>query len=158
MAIDLSTAGVKLMYSVEASAGTRPTLASAFTPITGLKEIPEMNPAPETLETTTLDALEYKTYINGLKDVGGALGFTVNLTQAFITLWDALVSAHNTGKASGKATWFAIQIPGITKVLYFKGIPAALGMPGVAVNAVLEHTAYITPIDQLIWDTAPTGA
>jgi len=156
MAIDLSTAGVKLYYAVESTGGTRPTTLSSYTQIQGLKEIPELNPAPESLETTTLDALEYKTYINGLKDLGGALGFTFNLTQAFVTAWETLVSAYNTGMAASpdKNTWFAIRVPGITKDLVFQGIPAELGMPGVAVNAVLEHTGYITPTDEIQWVTA----
>ena len=156
MAIDLSTAGIKLYYAVEATAGTRPTALVDYTQIQGLKEIPEMNPSPESLETTTLDATEYKTYINGLKDLGGALGFTFNLTQAFVTAWEALITAHLAGMALNpdKETWFAIRVPGITKDLFFKGIPAELGMPGVAVNAVLEHTAYITATGEISWETA----
>ena len=33
MAINLSTAGIQLLYAVEATAGTRPTTASAYTRI-----------------------------------------------------------------------------------------------------------------------------
>ena len=79
MAINLSTAGIKLKYAVETTKGTRPT--SGYTALTGAKSTPSLNPSPDTLETTTLDELEYKTYIDGLKDLGGALEFTFNLTQ-----------------------------------------------------------------------------
>ena len=79
MAINLSTAGVQLLYAVEATKGTRPT--SGYTRIKGIKSTPSLNPSPETLETTTLDETEYKTYIDGLKDLGGALEFTFNLTE-----------------------------------------------------------------------------
>ena len=64
MAINLSTAGVKLAYAVEETAGARP--ASGYTRIYGAKSTPSLNPSPDTLETTTLDETEYKTYIDGL--------------------------------------------------------------------------------------------
>ena len=87
MAINLSTAGVQLQYAVEETAGTRPT--SGYKRIKGIKSTPSLNPSPDALETTTLDELEYKTYIDGLKDVGGAIEFTFNLTEELITAWDA---------------------------------------------------------------------
>ena len=78
MGIALSTAGVTVGYAVETVKGTRPT--SGYTLIPDIKEVPEMNPEPETLETTTLAETEFKTYIEGLKDLGGALAFTANYT------------------------------------------------------------------------------
>lgn len=143
MAINLSTAGIKLKYAVEATAGTRPT--SGYTALTGAKTTPSLNPSPETLETTTLDELEYKTYIDGLKDLGGALEFTFNLTQELVDQWAALMTAYETAKAAGKATWFVIDIPGLTKAFYFTGNPSAMGIPETSVNSVLEITNYITP-------------
>lgn len=143
MAINLSTAGVKLKYAVEATAGTRPT--SGYTALTGAKTTPSLNPSPETLETTTLDELEYKTYIDGLKDLGGALEFTFNLTQELVDQWAALMTAYETAKAAGKATWFVIDIPGLTKAFYFTGNPSSMGIPETSVNSVLEITNYITP-------------
>ena len=143
MAINLSTAGIKLKYAVETTAGTRPT--SGYTALTGAKTTPSLNPSPETLETTTLDELEWKTYIDGLKDLGGALEFTFNLTQELVEQWDALMTAYETAKAAEKATWFVIDIPGLTKAFYFTGNPSAMGIPETSVNSVLEITNYITP-------------
>lgn len=143
MAIDLSTAGVQLLYAVEATAGTRPT--TGYTRIRGIKSTPSLNPAPDTLETTTLDELEWKTYIDGLKDVGGALEFTFNLTEELVTAWDNLMDAYTAGKAIGKATWFEILIPGLTKAFFFTGNPSDMGLPETEVNTVLEITNYITP-------------
>ena len=143
MAINLSTAGVQLLYAVETTANTRPT--SGYTRIKGIKSTPSLNPSPETLETTTLDELEYKTYIDGLKDLGGALEFTFNLTEELIGKWDDLMSAYETAKASGLATWFTIVIPGLTESFYFTGNPSAMGLPETSVSAVLEITNYITP-------------
>ena len=145
MAINLSTAGVELWYAVEETAGTRPTAKSSYTRITGIKSTPSLNPAPDTLETTTLDETEYKTYIDGLKDMGGALEFTFNLTEELITLWDGLMDAYQAAKLAGKATWFCILVPGLTKAFYFTGNPSDMGLPETEVNTVLEITNYITP-------------
>ena len=143
MAINLSTAGIQLLYCVETTKGSRPT--SGYTRIYGAKSTPSLNPSPETLETTTLDETEYKTYIDGLKDLGGALEFTFNLTEDLVNTWDALMSAYETGKADGKATWFTIVVPGLTESFYFTGNPSNMGLPETSVSSVLEITNYITP-------------
>lgn len=145
MAINLSTAGIHLYYAVEETAGQRPTSKSAFKDLEGVKSIPSMNPAPETLETTTLNETEYKTYVDGLKDLGGALEFTFNLTQALVEMWEELMDAYEAAKAADKATWFFIDIPGLTEGLYFTGNPSAMGIPEASVSSVLEITNYITP-------------
>ncbi len=142
--IDLSTIGVQLHYAVETAAGERPT--TGYTRLYGIKSTPSLNPAPDALETTTLDELEYKTYVDGLKDLGGALEFTFNLTESLITAWDALMTAYTTGKASGLRTWFVIVVPGLTQAFYFPGNPSAMGLPETSVNTVLEITNYITPV------------
>lgn len=155
MAINLSTAGVQLQYAVETTAGTRPT--TGYTRIKGIKSTPSLNPSPDTLETTTLDELEYKTYIDGLKDLGGALEFTFNLTEELITTWDSLMEAYEAGKATGKATWFTIVVPGLTNSFYFTGNPSAMGLPETSVNSVLEITNYITPTNAPEKFAKPTG-
>ena len=154
MAITLSTAGIALKYAVEATKGTRPT--TGYTRIYGAKSTPSLNPAPDTLETTTLDETEFKTYIDGLKDLGGALEFTFNLTEDLITAWDALMEAYETAKAEQKATWFVIEIPGLTNAFYFTGNPSDMGLPETSVNSVLEITNYITPTGAPVKATKPT--
>lgn len=155
MAINLSTAGVQLLYAVESTAGTRPT--SGYTRIKGIKTTPSLNPAPDTLETTTLDELEYKTYIDGLKDLGGALEFTFNLTEELVTAWQTLMDAYEAGKLANKATWFAIVVPGLTKAFFFTGNPSDMGLPETDVNSVLEITNYITPTNAPAKYDKPTG-
>lgn len=154
MAIDLTTAGVHLKYAVEATSGTRP--ATGYTDIPGVKSTPSLNPAPEALDATTLNEEEYIIYVQGLKDLGGALEFTFNLTQDFLTTWETLITAAETGKASSKAVWFEIMIPGLTNSVYFKGTPADAGLPAMEVNSVLETTAYITPTGEPVWAAKST--
>ena len=152
--IQLSTAGVTLLYAAEATAGTRPT--TGYEKISEIKSIPELNPEPENLETTTLEETEWKTYVPGLKDIGGALSFTANLTEASMTEWEGVVDAYDTAAAGNKATWFCIVIPGLTKALYFTGQPSPMGMPAMEVSAVLETTLYITPTGAPQWAAKPT--
>ncbi len=155
MGIALSTAGVTVGYATEATVGTRPTTGYKIIP--DIKEIPEMNPEPETLETTTLAATEYKTYIEGLKDLGGALSFLANYTTELETEWSALVTAYNTAKTSGKSIWFEVKHPQLTKSVFFTGQPSAMGLPGMSVNSVLETNLYITPTNAPVWETKTTA-
>lgn len=155
MAIDLSTAGIHLKYAVEETKGTRPT--TTYIDLPGVKTIPNMNPSPDTLETTDLNELEWKTYIQGLKDLGGNLEFTFNLNQEIVTIWETLVEAYNTAAASDKNVWFLIDIPGLTEGFYFPGQPAEMGIPEAAVNSVLEITNYITPTGAPVKAAKPTA-
>jgi hypothetical protein len=154
MGIALSTAGVTVGYATESTVGTRPTTGYKIIP--DIKEIPEMNPEPETLETTTLAATEYKTYIEGLKDLGGALSFLANYTTELETEWSALVTAYTTAKTSGKSIWFEVKHPQLTKSVFFTGQPSAMGLPGMSVNSVLETNLYITPTNAPVWETKST--
>lgn len=149
----MSTAGVSLKYCVETTAGTRPT--ASYTAVPNIKETPDFNPEPSTLEVTDLSDTVWKRYIAGLKDPGGALSFTANLTSAFKTAWETLVSAYGTGIASSKATWFEINVPTVGS-FYFAGIPSELGINGMSVDAVAEVSVYITPNKIHGWDTAST--
>ena len=151
MGIAISTAGVTLGYAVEATAKTRPT--TGYTVIPDIKEVPEMNPEPETLETTTLAETEYKTYIEGLKDLGGALSFLANYTTELETVWAALVSAYKTANADGKAVWFEVKHPKLDKSVFFTGQPSAMGLPAMSVGSVLETSLFITPTNAPIWET-----
>ena len=106
-AIYLSTAGIHLKYAVEETAGTRPT--TGYVDLVGVKSTPSLNPSPDTLETTTLNEEEYKTYINGLKDLGGALEFTFNMSEELITIWETMMTAYTAGIETGKRTWWQLR-------------------------------------------------
>lgn len=153
MALEISTAGVSVLYCVETTAGTRPT--ASFTAIPNIKATPDFNPEPSTLEVTDLSDTIWKRYIAGLKDPGGALSFTANLTSAFKTAWETLVSAYTTGIASSKQTWFEIKVPTVGS-FYFAGIPSELGINAMEVDAVAEVDVYITPNKIHGWDTSST--
>lgn len=153
-AIYLSTIGVQLKYAVETTAGTRPT--TGYTELKGIKSIPSMTSSPDTLETTTMNETEYKTYIPGLKDLGGALDFTFNLSQKIKDDWESLMTAYTTGITSSKRTWFEVVVPGLTDSLFFPGEPSAMGLPEMGVNEVAEVENSITPTGAPIWAAKST--
>ena len=153
MAQELSTAGVLLKYAAASSGTTRPT--AGYTQIPCIKSIPDFNPEPESLEVTDLSDTTWRRYIPGLKDPGGALAFTANLTTQFKTAWTNLCTAYATALAAGKSMWFEIYVPTFGS-FFFAGIPSELGMTGMDVNAVLEIEAYITPNMVHGWDTSST--
>lgn len=153
-AIYLSTIGVHLKYAVETEAGTRPT--TGYTDLKGVKSIPSMNAAPDNLETTTLNEEEFKTYIPGLKDLGGSLEFTFNLSQALKDDWDKMMTTYTTSIATGKRMWYLVDVPGLTEGLYFPGTPSPMGLPELSVNSVAEVGNSITPIGAPVWAAKPT--
>jgi hypothetical protein len=109
------------------------------------------------LEVTDLSDLVWKRYIAGLKDPGGALSFTANLTSAFKTAWTGVVTAYTTGIAASKQTWFEIVVPTVGS-FFFAGIPSELGINGMSVDEVAEVSVYITPNEIHGWDTTSTLA
>lgn len=153
MGIELSTAGIKVKYCVETTAGTRPT--SGYTMLPGIKSIPEFGGEPATLETTTLDKEKFKTYISALQDPGGAIGFTMNFYSDSKTAWDGMVTEYTTASASGLAIWIEYAIPGMDSFFY-RAKPTPLSFGGADVDSVLEATGYVTPISEPEWASAST--
>ncbi len=148
--IALSTVNsVKLYYAVEATAGTKPTINTQIEDVVGLGEL---SGTPDNLDKSDLSS-EWREYIPGIKDTGGDFAITANFTKAFLTAWNTLVSAYETGKAAGKATWFKVDVTGFGDFT-FKGAPVDLGLPGIEVNQVFQGTAHIVPDSVTGWTAA----
>ncbi len=145
MGIALSTAGVKVCYST--------TKDGSYTVIPDIKSVPELNAEPSSLDSTTLSETEYKTYIPGLKDLGGAISFTANFTEELQTSWSAMVTA-----AAESGVYIQIIHPSLEKSVFFLGKPSALGLPEMSVDSILETNCYITVMSEPTWETkkAPT--
>ena len=150
MALEFNSIGVKVLYKVEASAGTRPT--SGYTQIPDIKQTPSIDINPNKIQCTNLED-EYRRYTDGVKDVGDSFDFTANLTADLKTKWEACVSAAASAWASGKMTFFEICIPNFDS-FYFAGIPGELGVNEMGVDAVIESTLHIVPNKISGWATA----
>lgn len=151
-----STAGMYLCYAPEATAGTRPT--TGYIKIPEIKSMPSFNPSPETIESTTLEETEYKTYVKGLKDLGGALEYSANLTEDLMTAWSTLISTFNTTVAANKKVWFAVVHPYLTKAVFYTGDPSTIGLNEASVGGMAETTLYITPTGAPVMEAKPTLA
>jgi hypothetical protein len=154
MALEIASAGAKIQWAVETTAGTRPT--TGYTAIQNVKTIGALDSEPSTYDVTDLSDMEFKRYIPGLKDIGGDVPLTFNLTQALITAWAALVTAADTAAAAGKSTWFEVVIPKLNESFYFRGVPSPLGLSEVATDTALEMTAHVTPNEIVGWATKST--
>ena len=156
MALELSTAGVTVSYSVETVSGTRPTTAAVYTTIPNIKSIPELSSTPNSIQVTDLAETGWHQYINGLKDTGGAIEFMANNTDAFQTAWSTFVSAQETGESSDLATWVVIEIPGLANGFYMSGVPSSLGLGSVDVDSVAEVGCSFMPNEVYGWAAVPT--
>lgn len=159
MGIALSTIGIKVSYAVETEKGKRPT--TNYKHIPDLKSIPSINPAPNTADATTFDNLEYTSYVQLLKDIGGALEITANFTQELYEVWNddgGVVDSYEKAIAEGKETWFCFDIPGFDKSAFITVQPARMGIPEASANALLETTVFITPTGEPVFEADPTYA
>lgn len=157
MALELSTAGIKVKYAIETKAGTRPT--TGYTEIPGVKSIPEFGTEINTLQTTPLSATKNHTYIPGLRDPGGAIGLTVNDYTAFRTEWNAMLSAYQV-RDEGTSLWVEYAFPAASGMesFYFPAIPSELGFGGADVDEVVENIASFTPTGDFLWGAPSTAA
>lgn len=151
MAIDLSTAGIRVGYAHESTAGTKP---SSFTNLPNPKSIPDMNPTPNALDITSLNDTEWKRYMEGLKDIGGAVGITFGMSQEFFSTWETLCTTSETNKSTGKRTWMVFYVPGLSKSFFMTVDPSNIGMPAAEVDSVLDVTVNVLPTGNIGWDNA----
>ena len=149
----VSTAGMYLCYAVEEEKGARPV--TGYKVIPEIKSMPSFNPAPNTIDSTTLLETEWMTYVEGLKDPGGALEYGANLTDDLEQIWGDLMTAYDTAAKAGNAVWFAVVHPRLTNCRYFTGKPAAIGINEAEVNGMAETTLYITPTGAIEKGTKP---
>ena len=152
----VSTAGMILAYAVEETAGTRPT--TGYLEVPEVKSMPSFNPAPNNIDSTTLKETEYMTYVKGLKDLGGSLEYTANLTDDLMDFWTDLLEAKETAVAENKAIWFAVVHPDLKYATFYTGDPSPIGFNEASVGAMAETTLYITPNTAPVLAEKPTMA
>ena len=141
MANELNTIGIKLNWVCESTAGSRPTTGVKNIP--GIKSIPGFDLTPNLLPVTDLSD-ETERNIPGVKTVGGDKTITANHTASLRAAWTSLVTAAETARGSGKATWFEIEIPNEDS-FWFSGMPTMQGLADINVDSVLEATLHIVP-------------
>lgn len=147
-AIEITTVGAKVQYCVESVAGTKPT--TGYTELVGVASAPAFDMTPETIDVSDLS--DYFTqYVPGRQDPGGDAQFTLNHSEAAIDAWEALVTAAETGLASGLRCWFEYVYPGATRSYFFCARPVALGNGGMEQNAADTIPAHVIPNGDFEW-------
>lgn len=152
--IRLSTLGIKVSYAIESVSGQRPV--NGYTHLTMLKEIPSLNVAPNTIDATVLSDAEYVVYVQGLKDLGGALEFSANFTEEFYNQWTGAYEAYLLAKKESRRMWLAIDIPDFSKAFFYPIEPAKYDFGGATVNSVLESPIHLTIVGESVVDAKPT--
>lgn len=152
--IRLSTLGIKVSYAIESVSGQRPV--NGYTHLTMLKEIPALNPAPNTIDATVLADSEYIVYIQGLKDLGGALEFNANFTEEFYNQWTEAYEEYLIAKKESRRMWLAIDVPGFSKAFFYPVEPAKYNFGGATVNSVLESPIHLTIVGESVVAEKPT--
>jgi len=155
MGIALAAIGVITSYKAETTAGTMPT--TGYVKLPDIKSIPATDSSPNTADATTFDNTQYTSYVKLLKDLGGALSLTANLTNALYTAWTAMCTVHS-GLTDGKRLWICFDIPGFDKSVFIPIEPSPMGLPEASANSLLETTLYITPIGEPVFAADPTYA
>ena len=150
MALEFSTIGVKVKWASETSAGSRPT--SGYVEIPDIKSIPDISMTPNQIDVTNLQD-KVRRFVPGVQDAGNNLQMTANYTRNLVSVWASMVSVAEAAWASGFATWFEIAIPNADS-FYIAGMPVALGMNSMAVDAVIEANLSIVPNQIAGWATS----
>lgn len=152
----ISTAGIKVLYKAESTAGSRPS--ASFVELVGVKALPALGDSVNTLQTTPLSATKNHTYILGLADSGGSMQLTVNDAPAFRTAYDTMYSAYLSAVSSGLGFWLEYQYPSAYSMSSFF-IPvtlAPLGFGGADVDSVLENMVNVVPGGDFVFAAAST--
>lgn len=157
MAVEaISTAGLKVFYAPETTAGSLPT--SGWAELVGVKALPALGDSVNTLDTTCLSQTKCHTYIPGLADSGGAIQLTVNDAPAFRTAYDTMYSKYLSAVSSSLGFWVEYQYPSAYSMsaFYIPVTVAQLGFGGADVDSVLENQLNILPVGDFVFSAAHT--
>lgn len=115
----------------------------SYTKLAACSQIPQIGSAPDTIETTTLDNLKYKTYMPGLQDVG-VLDFPFNLENP-----DAAANINTIASLDRNAlySWRITKSSGITHT--FPSRPR-YSFNEVGTNALETFTLHLLPEDEIV--------
>ena len=127
----LTSIGLKVAIAIEATAGTRPT--SNYYTIPGVTDLPDLDFEPDTIETTSFDNTDYKSYLPGLKDTGGNISFGANYTDYGFQMWNDIVDDLS-ADTTGKIAWILISIEGTDQKWFIPVKPVECGVPTTTVN------------------------
>ena len=162
MAGEVSSAGIKIQYCVETSAGVRPTtsylekasgatlkIAEYVTGISGLTADFEQ------YDVTPLAETQRHRFVKGLQGNDGNLSLSCNINPTSRADWGMIVSAYE-ALTDGKGMWFAFTLPGDTQSAYFRCIPCPMGFPDVESASAVQGAVQLIENQYAGWNANPT--
>ena len=132
------SAGSKLSYGALGAQGAFPT---SWNDLKGCTEIPEIGGAPDTVESTTLDNLVYRSYVKGLQDLS-TLDFPFNLESPAVTSNINVIAGLNKDTVYG---WMITYASGITVKIKSK---PSYSFNSVGINEIESFTLHLVPEEE----------
>lgn len=160
MAGEISSAGIKILYAPESTAGTRPTtgykekatsgtlnIADYVTGINGLGAEYDM------YDVTPLSETDRHRFIKGLQNNDGSISLNANINPTSRSDWQAIVAEY-TALTGGKALWFQFVLPGDTQAVYVRGEPLPMRFPDVEAGSAVQGAIQIVENQYADWTSA----
>lgn len=163
MAGEISSAGVKIYYAPESTAGTMPStgfkqkatgatlnIADYVTGVSGLGADYDM------LDVTPLSETERHRFIKGLQSNDGSIELSANINPTSRADWGAIVDEY-AALTGGKALWFEFILPGDTDAIFVRGEPLPMRFPDVEAGTAVQGAVQIVENQYADWTTAITS-
>lgn len=141
-----------IAIAIESTAGTRPTSGKPYYKIPQVTALPDLDFEPDTIETTSYENEEFKSYLPGLKDTGGLLTLEANFTDYGVEMWDD-ITGDLAVDLTGKIAWLLITFEGTEKTWFVPIKPVKTGMPDAPVNDKLSINYNFTVVKDIVKDT-----
>lgn len=142
----LTSIGLVVAVAVETTAGTRPV--TNYYKVPGVTDLPDLDFDPDTIETTSYDNLDYKSYLPGLKDTGGVVSLEANYTEYGVGMWDDMADEIEKSTTGIKA-WILIAIKGTTTRWFIPAKLVECGVPTAPVNDKVSISYKLTVLGDI---------
>lgn len=164
MAGEISSAGIKIVYAVETSAGTWPTAKSSWKEkasgatlniadyVTGISGL---SADYDQYDVTPLSETRRHRFVKGLQSNDGNLSLSCNIDPTSRDDWNAIVSEF-AALSSGLGMWFGFILPDDDEAVYFRGEPCEMGFPDVESGRAVQGAVQVIENEYGGWKTIPT--
>lgn len=146
----LTSIGLVVAVAVETTAGTKPV--TNYYKVPGVTDLPDLDFDPDTIETTSYDNEEFKSYLPGLKDTGGIISLPANYTEYGVGMWDGMAATIEADTTGIKA-WILISIKGTTTKWFIPAKLVATGVPTAPVNDKVSTSYKFTVLGDIVKET-----
>ena len=163
MAGEISSAGIKIYYAPESTAGTCPStgfkqkatsatlnIADYVTGISGLGADYDM------LDVTPLSETDRHRFIKGLQNNDGNISLSANINPTSRADWGRIVAEYE-ALTGGKALWFEFILPGDTDAIFVRGEPLPMRFPDVDAGSAVQGAVQIVENQYKDWSAAVTS-